>query len=261
MEAVGCFDYGVNCLKLASICDNRRRYIIIYVWPFHSFSLPIRAPCSDGHNTSGGSLSLEDIKFLFDTTMMMHLSRLIALISLCSAAYAAPETPATRPPAVVPYDYKVGEGDLLEISVWKEEGLTKQVMVRPDGGLTFPLVGDVQAGGMTVDQITDELIKRLSNYMSDPAVNVAVVTVNQKVYVVGKVNKPGDFTTPARIDVMQALAMAGGLTPFADADDIKIIRREHGREITFSFDYDEVTAGESLEQNIVLQRGDVVVVP
>jgi polysaccharide export outer membrane protein len=193
--------------------------------------------------------------------MKKHLIPFLALLSSCTAAYADPHAAASVPSVAVPSDYVVGEGDVLEISVWKEEGLNKQVLVRPDGGITFPLVGDLQAGGLTVDQITDELIKRLSNYMSEPVVNVAVMTVNQKIYVVGKVNKPGDFTTAARVDVMQAVAMAGGLTPFADADDIKVIRRERGRLVTFSFDYDDVSAGKSLEQNILLQRGDVVVVP
>jgi len=193
--------------------------------------------------------------------MLKHLLPFLALLSFCTAGCADPQLSTQSPPVTAPIDYLVGEGDVLEISVWKEEGLTKQVVVRPDGGITFPLVGDLQAGGLTVDKITDELINRLSNYMSDPVVNVAVMTVNQKIYVVGKVNKPGDFTTPVRVDVMQALAMAGGLTPFADADDIKIIRHEKGRTIAFSFDYDDVSSGDSLEQNILLQRGDVVVVP
>lgn len=197
----------------------------------------------------------------FSASMKKRLIPFLILLSLCTAAWAGPQDAAPRPATAVPSDYVVGEGDVLEISVWKEEGLNKQVLVRPDGGITFPLVGDLQAGGLTVDQITDELIKRLGNYMSEPAVNVAVMTVNQKVYVVGKVNKPGDFTTAARVDVMQALAMAGGLTPFADADDIKVIRREKGRISAFPFDYNDVSSGDSLEQNILLQRGDVIVVP
>lgn len=166
--------------------------------------------------------------------------------------------PATATP--VPKDYVLGPGDVIEISVWKEDALTKQVLLRPDGGITFPLIGDLQASGLTVSQLTDEITKRLSNYVSEPAVNISVITVNQKIYVLGKVNRPGEFVIPTRVDVMQALAMAGGLTTFADEDDITIIRRENGRVVSFNFDYKEVSNGEALEQNILLQRGDVVVV-
>ncbi|HLF97402.1 MAG TPA: polysaccharide biosynthesis/export family protein [Methylococcaceae bacterium] len=161
----------------------------------------------------------------------------------------------------VPADYRVGAGDLLEVSVWREESLNKQVLVRPDGGITFPLIGDLTAGGRTVAEVKADVATRLAEFISDPEVNVAVINVNHKIYVLGRVNKPGEFVTPNRVDVMQALAMAGGLTPFADDDNIKIIRRGEGDEVSFPFDYDEVASGDSLEQNILLQRGDVIVVP
>lgn len=176
------------------------------------------------------------------------------------AGVDAPKAP-DRPAVSVPPSYVVDAGDVLSVSVWKDEGLDKQVLVRPDGGITFPLVGEIHAGGMTVDQIAAEITKRLSEFLSDPAVTVAVVTVNQKIYVVGKVIKPGEYITPARVNVMQALAMAGGPAPFADTDDIKIIRHEHGSTVTLPFDYDAVSDGENLEQNVLLNRGDVVVVP
>jgi polysaccharide export outer membrane protein len=150
---------------------------------------------------------------------------------------------------------------VLEISVWREDTLNKQVLVRPDGGFTFPLIGDVPAGGRSLDEIRSEVAQRLKEFLSAPEVNVAVVTVNQKIYVLGRVNKPGEFVTPNRIDVLQALALAGGLTPFADDDDIRIIRRDGGGEQTFEFDYSAVSGGDALEQNILLQRGDVIVVP
>lgn len=162
----------------------------------------------------------------------------------------------------MPKDYVVGPGDVLEISVWKEDDLKKDVMVRPDGGITFPLVGELQAGGKTIDRINEELTKSLGEYIPDAVVHVAVLKVGQTIYVLGNVAKPGEFAMATPIDVMQALAMAGGLTPFADADDIKIIRRDaQGRVTTLLFDYDDVSDGESLEQNILLRRGDVIVVP
>lgn len=185
----------------------------------------------------------------------------LSLLPWCvMAGTDSPKTPE-RPAAPVPPSYVVDAGDVLSISVWKDEGLDKQVLVRPDGGITFPLVGEVHAGGMTVDQIAAEITKRLSEFLSDPAVTVAVMTVNQKIYVVGKVIKPGEYITPARVNVMQALAMAGGPAPFADTDDIKIIRHERGNTLTFPFDYDAVSGGDDLDQNILLNRGDVVVVP
>lgn len=193
----------------------------------------------------------------------MKIIRAVFLGLLPLTVMAGTDVPkaSERPAVSVPPGYVVDAGDVLSISVWKDEGLDKQVLVRPDGGITFPLVGEVRAGGMTVDQIAAEITKRLSEYLSDPAVTVAVMTVNQKIYVVGKVVKPGEYVTPARVNVMQALAMAGGPAPFADTDEIKIIRNDHGTTVTFPFDYDAVSEGDNLEQNILLNRGDVVVVP
>lgn len=192
--------------------------------------------------------------------MKTYYPLLLVPLIWCFAAMADTAGKELRS-APVPANYVVDAGDVLEISVWKDEGLNKQVLVRPDGGITFPLVGEIHAGGLTVAQIGEEITRRLSEYLSDPAVNVALITVNQKIYVVGKVTKPGEFIVPARVDVMQALSMAGGPAPFADTDDIKVIRRENGSTQTFPFDYDAVSQGEDLEQNIQLKRGDVVVVP
>jgi polysaccharide export outer membrane protein len=161
----------------------------------------------------------------------------------------------------VPHDYRIVSGDVLEISVWREEGLNQKVLVRPDGGISFPLIGTVAAGGLTVDQLRGEIAARLGEFLSTPEVTVSVVNSNQKIYVVGKVAKPGDFPMLNRVTVMQALAMAGGLTPFADRDDIAILRRAGKENLRLPFDYDLAEDGENLEQNILLQDGDVVVVP
>ncbi len=161
----------------------------------------------------------------------------------------------------VAQDYRIVPGDILEISVWREEGLKEKVLVRPDGGISFPLLGDLPAGGLSVEQLRGELAARLGEFLSEPEVTVAVVSTNQKVYVLGKVNRPGDIPMPKRVTVMQALAMAGGLTPYADHDDIAVLRREGAETLRFLFDYDGVAGGETLEQNILLRDGDVVVVP
>lgn len=159
-------------------------------------------------------------------------------------------------------DYPIGAEDVLEISVWKEEGLKKEVLVRPDGGISFPLAGDMQAAGKTASQLQKEITLRLEKFMSDPVVSVAVLKVaSNKIYVIGRVNKPGDYLAGRYVDVLQVLSMAGGLTPFAAENDIKVLRKENGKDIVFPFRYSQVKAGNNLEQNIVLKGGDVVVVP
>jgi polysaccharide export outer membrane protein len=159
--------------------------------------------------------------------------------------------------------YPLGPEDVVEISVWKEEGLKKEVLVRPDGMLSFPLVGEVQAAGRTADDIRSEVTQRLRKYLSDPVVSVTVLKVAaQKIYVIGRVNKPGEFVSGRYIDVLQALSMAGGLTPFASANDIRILRRKGtASEQVIPFRYNDVVKGKSLDQNIILKPGDVVVVP
>ncbi len=148
------------------------------------------------------------------------------------------------------------------VSVWKDEQLTKEVVVRPDGMFSFPLVGDIQAEDRSIEEIRIDLAKRLIKYIPNPIVSVAVMKIlSNKVYVVGRVNKPGEYMIGHYTDVLQALSLAGGLTPFAGENDIKVIRRIKGQQQTFSFRYGDVRKGNDLEQNILLQRGDVVMVP
>jgi polysaccharide export outer membrane protein len=158
--------------------------------------------------------------------------------------------------------YRIGSEDILLISVWKDEQLTKEVVVRPDGMFSFPLVGDVVAEDRTVEEIRAELVKRLTKFIPSPNVSVSVVKVlSYKVYVVGRVNKPGEYLIGHYTDVLQALSLAGGLTPFAGENDIKVVRRIKGQQQVFPFRYGDVRKGHDLEQNILLQRGDVVMVP
>ena len=158
--------------------------------------------------------------------------------------------------------YTVLAGDVLQISVWKEPELQMEVLVRPDSAFSFPLAGDISTEGLSVVDLQAELTKRLSRYISTPVVTVSVTAVlGNKVYVIGQVSKPGEFVVNPQVDVMQALSMAGGLTPFAATNDIKILRRTGSRQIALSFKYNDVLKGKRLEQNIMLQSGDVVVVP
>jgi polysaccharide export outer membrane protein len=179
-------------------------------------------------------------------------------IIIVAGAAAAEEKTLERPML----DYSIGPGDVLDISVWKVEELTKMVTVLPDGKIAFPLVGQLAAAGKTVDQLSKELEKKLVRFVPDVNLSVLVHQVNSMmVYVIGRVNNPGRFVLNSDVNVLQALAMAGGLNPFAEGGKIKIFRKEgEGTEI-IRFDYDDVTKGKDVGQNITLRRGDVIFVP
>jgi polysaccharide export outer membrane protein len=158
--------------------------------------------------------------------------------------------------------YSVQPGDTLRVSVWKEPDLTGPVLVTPDGAFSFPLVGQVDARGKSVTALQQIIVDRLKKYISDPVVTIAVQEIKgNKVYVIGQVTRPGEFIVNPRVDVMQALSMAGGTTAFASLGNITIIRRTDSVQRTFPFDYTSAVKGRNLEQNIELQSGDVVVVP
>ena len=158
--------------------------------------------------------------------------------------------------------YEVQPGDVLQVSVWKEPDLSQQVLVRPDGGFSFPLAGDVNALGKTVEQLRGELTERLGKFIPDLFVTVAVQEINgNKVYVIGQVNEPGEFIVNPRVDVMQALSLAGGTTAFASPNDIFVLRREGAALHRVALNLGGVVRGQKLEQNVLLRSGDVVVVP
>jgi polysaccharide biosynthesis/export protein len=158
--------------------------------------------------------------------------------------------------------YLVQPGDTLQVAVWKEQELQADVLVRPDGGMSFPLAGEIEAAGHPVEDIRKVLQGRLMKYIPDPVVTVVVKKADgSRIFVVGKVNRPGDFPLFRPIDVMQALSLAGGATPYADTNGIRILRREGTHQEVFHFRYDDVRRGKDLSQNILLHSGDTVVVP
>jgi polysaccharide export outer membrane protein len=176
-------------------------------------------------------------------------------------ASAVPVGASAAPPADVAYTVK--PGDTLLVSVWKEPDLQGPVLIRPDGGFSFPLAGQMDARNKTVQELQQELTAKLKKYISDPVVTVSIQDIKgNKVYVIGQVQKPGEFVVNPRVDVMQALSMAGGTTPFASLGDITILRRtDNGQQQALPFKYTDVIRGKNLAQNIMLQAGDVVVVP
>lgn len=169
------------------------------------------------------------------------------------------------PEAAQPADaaYSVGPGDILQITVWQNADLTSRVTVRPDGYVTMPLVGDIRAEGMRPTQLQDEITRRLTRYLTAAAsVTVAVVEINSyRVYVLGQVATPGEFRPRGAVTVLQALALAGGLTRFAQPDGIVIVRRDRRGERRIPFSQSEVVEDGRLEENVQLRTGDTVVVP
>ena len=181
---------------------------------------------------------------------------------------AAPiATPATTAPAQVKPDttnhYLLAPGDFIEISVWKEEGMQKdQILLAPDGTISFPLAGTIVAAGKPMFVLEDAIAARLADYITDPIVTVKLLQSNgNSIFVIGKVNKPGQYPANRRIDVLQALSLAGGLTVFAKESAIHVIRRVGNETKAIPFDYDDVIDGDELEQNIILEPGDTVSVP
>jgi polysaccharide export outer membrane protein len=190
----------------------------------------------------------------------------VLVLALSVTAVAASEKGRQVGPAsgalIAPPDYRIGPGDVLEISVWKDSALTRQVAVLPDGRIDFPLVGQFVAMGRTTRELKTQMETKLKRYIPEPILTVIVQQSNSmRIYVIGKVNRPGHFQLSGNINVMQALAMAGGLNTFAKANDIRIYREEGDHTMVYSFAYEKVAVGKKMEQNIVLHRGDVIVVP
>jgi polysaccharide export outer membrane protein len=158
--------------------------------------------------------------------------------------------------------YLIQPGDVLTVSVWREPSLQGPVLVRPDGGFSFPLAGEIDARQKSVGDIQKLLAERLKKYISDPVVSVSVQEVKgNKIYVIGQVNRPGEFIMNPSVNIMQALSMAGGTNAFAATAGIMVLRRTPGGQTAIPFRYADVARGKSLEQNIDLQSGDIVVVP
>ena len=187
------------------------------------------------------------------------VSFVLAWVVLASPGWGA-EPGGTQ--AVVP-EYRIGPGDVLNIEVWKDAALSRQVTVLPDGKISFPLIGELTAGDRTVAELKKEIESKISRFVPDSPLTVEVRQVNSlHVYVLGRVNAPGRFILTSNVTVLQALAIAGGPNAFANRSKIRIFR-EKGGKTTMSppFDYDEVTAGRNIETNVLLERGDVIHVP
>jgi polysaccharide biosynthesis/export protein len=184
-----------------------------------------------------------------------------------ASAKGAPARSMDEPSAVVKpedksRDYVIGPDDVLDVSVWKEQDLTRSVQVRPDGKISMPLIGDVQAAGMTSGQLAKSIGDRLKKFLTAPQVTIILTQINsQKVYVIGEVTKPGSYPVLPGMTILQAISTAGGLTQFANTKKIFLMRNEDRTQAKYPFNYKEVLDGRKAEENLPVKAGDTIVVP
>jgi polysaccharide export outer membrane protein len=200
----------------------------------------------------------------------MNLWALLALLLVATPMRAQDEaaknqnavSPMAATAAAADPSYIIGPQDVLDISVWKENELTRVVPVRPDGKISLPLLNDVQAAGLTPSQLAEQLTTNLKKFVTNPQVTVIVTQINsQRVYILGEATRPGAYPLLPGMTVLQALSSAGGFTLFANLKKIYVLRKEDGKQEKFPFNYKDVVNGKNADQNIALKAGDQIVVP
>lgn len=174
----------------------------------------------------------------------------------------SPSDAASKPADTTPGDYVIGPDDVLSVVFWRDQQLSGDVLVRPDGKISLPLLDDVPAAGLTPRQLRDRLLVEARLYVTEPIVTVVVKQINsRKVYITGQIVRPGQYPLTPSMTVLQLIATAGGLGDYAKSKDIRVVRIENGRPINLRFDYDEMTKPSKKVQNIELKSGDTVIVP
>ena len=177
-----------------------------------------------------------------------------------AAAAAAVAPRATDP--VVPPGYVIGTDDVLSIVFWKDKDMSADAQVRPDGRIALPLINEVQAAGLTPEQLREKITEESKKYMEDASITVVVRQINsRRAFITGEVNKPGPYPLTSATTVMQLISLAGGLREYANSKKIVIMRTVNGTPTSLPFNYKDVVAGKNLTQNIELKPGDTVVVP
>ena len=191
----------------------------------------------------------------------------VLLVAAMAVPAAAQQTPAAPPPAPaqsvsLPSDYVIGPEDVLVVVFWRDEKMGGEVVVRPDGRISLALLQDIQAAGLTPEQLRGEIEKAAQKFLSEPNATVVVKTINsRKVHILGNVVRPGTFPLNGDMNVLQIIALAGGLQEYADAKNITIVRKDAGKDKPLKFNYRDVSRGKNLEQNVALKPGDTVIVP
>jgi polysaccharide export outer membrane protein len=202
------------------------------------------------------------------TICWMTAALLVSASTLSAQSAAAPAArPATPPPsapaaAPVPADYVIGPDDVLTVVFWRDKDMSTDVGVRPDGKISLPLLNDVQAAGLTPEQLREQITTAAAKFVEDPTVTVVVKEIrSRKVFITGQVGKPGPYALTGPTTVLQLIAMAGGVLEYADSKNITVMRTENGRALSLQFNYKDVTHRKNLKQNIELKPGDTVIVP
>jgi polysaccharide export outer membrane protein len=179
-----------------------------------------------------------------------------------SAKPAAAPPEGVNPSPKAGKDYVIGPDDVLDVSVWKEQELTRTLQVRPDGKISMPLLGDVQAAGLTPGQLAQAVSEKLKKYLTAPQVTVILTQINsQRVYVIGEVTRPGAYPVLPGMTILQAISSAGGLTQFANGKKIFLMRDENHAQTKYPFSYKDVLDGRKAEENLAVKAGDTIVVP
>jgi polysaccharide export outer membrane protein len=175
---------------------------------------------------------------------------------------APASVPAPAPVLAIIPDYLIGAEDVLSIVFWRDKEMSTEVVVRPDGKITLPLLNEVRAAGLTPGQLKDLLVEESKKYVEDPNVTVVVKTINsRKVFITGEIGKPGPYALMAPTTIMQLLVVAGGLKDYAHSEKITIMRSENGKPVSLRFNYKEFVNNKNLRQNIELKPGDTIIVP
>jgi polysaccharide export outer membrane protein len=191
----------------------------------------------------------------------------LACCTLAIPAFAQAQDTGAKAPALPagitpPTGYVIGPDDQLSVVYWREKDMSADVVVRPDGLISLPLLNDVQASGLTPEQLRAAITQGAAKFVEEPTVSVVVKAINsRKVFITGQVNKPGPYPLGAPTTVLQLITIAGGVAEYADKGKIIVLRNENGKQSTFRFNYQDVTKGKNLAQNIELKPGDTVVVP
>lgn len=189
---------------------------------------------------------------------MRGLKLLVVLLALL-VGWSTTSTPAL---GQVGPEYRLNPGDVVRISVWREEELLREARIQPDGTVSYPLAGSVPAADRTPGEVADTITEKLEEFIPDAVVTVELLEAQgYRVYVIGEVNAPGEYQLSQPITVLQALSIAGGLTPFAGSGGIRILRTQTDEQMSIAFDYDAVAGDGEMQKNIFLKAGDTVIVP
>jgi polysaccharide export outer membrane protein len=204
---------------------------------------------------------------LLVTTVFLPLAHAQDTVQQASTTASSQKTDATSKAnnpvsSATDADYVIGPQDVVRIDVWKEPDISRTIPVRPDGKLSLPLLNDIQASGLTAVQLGKAIREGLTKYLTNPEVTVTVTEINsRRVYITGEVTRAGAFPLLPNMTVLQALSSAGGFTQFAKLKGIYVLRNEGGKQVKLPFNYKEVVKGKNQDENILLQPGDVIVVP